>query len=84
MVCLLVLAVNSPQPRTSWEENLNEKLSRLGWHLGMSMGDSLWFRKTTHPVVGGAIFQARNPKRGESEQRTSKQQCICSLLSAGM
>lgn len=66
MVCLLVLAVNSTQPRISWEENLNEKLSRLDWPLGMPMGNCLWYRKTTHPVVGGTIFQARNPKREES------------------
>lgn len=40
-MCQLVLAVNLTQPKITWEESLNEELSRRGWPVGMSGGEYL-------------------------------------------
>lgn len=39
----MVLIGNLTQFRITWEQNLNEEFSKLGWPVGMSVGDCLTY-----------------------------------------
>lgn len=63
----LVITVNRHSP---WEESLPEEWSRLGWHKGIPVRDSLNFTGKTYPEWEQHRYWAEpsNEEKGESTE----------------